>query len=588
MSVPGSLTIKGLQFRAGASANALPEAMHVGRVTILVGPNDAGKSTALREVERWCKGEEVNLKVIDQIDLDLPTDATDAEMKVRRFEARPRDNDGTGGENAVLVQHFVFQDVRPGMPTGQRIWINLNQLASALEEPSKRTLRQLVSRFYTVLLDGKARLTLVEPKPGGNRRTEPENHLQALAKDPSLVQRVNQYINKAFSRFIALDLTNIGDYGITVHTREPTPIEELSANDAGLAYHEAGSRITELGDGVKCFAGLIIAMLSLPHKVILIDEPEAFLHPPHARRLGTDLVEIAGEREATLIIATHSPYFLFGCIEAAREARIIRLTYREGVATARSLQVEQTSLMIQDPFMRSTDVLGALFHQGAVVAEGDADRAFYNEVNRQLDSKKQGIIDAVFLNARGKDVVPRIVKPLRDVGVPAAAVLDLDAIENPQKFEDYMTCCNIPRPMWQALEQQRIQLLKAYMAKATVDESVYSATGREATREQQRLVKYIERNGLDGLEKKDKKYGEEFLYQLAEYGLFLLPVGVYENWLTPLGWPEKGAKLLGKYFLLIASTNADPMTLLPIDAPIWRFMNDIAHWISNPTPLGLG
>jgi hypothetical protein len=35
--------------------------------------------------------------------------------------------------------------------------------------------------------------------------------------------------------------------------------------------------------------------------------------------------------------ATHSPYFLMGCVEAQQGVNIVRLGYRGGVGTARSL-----------------------------------------------------------------------------------------------------------------------------------------------------------------------------------------------------------------------------------------------------------
>jgi hypothetical protein len=44
----------------------------------------------------------------------------------------------------------------------------------------------------------------------------------------------------------------------------------------------------EQGDGVRSFVGLLHSLARLP--LVLIDEPEAFLHPPHARLLGRVLI----------------------------------------------------------------------------------------------------------------------------------------------------------------------------------------------------------------------------------------------------------------------------------------------------------
>jgi predicted ATPase len=42
-------------------------------------------------------------------------------------------------------------------------------------------------------------------------------------------------------------------------------------------------------DGVQAFVGIVCAVLWGDYRAILIDEPEAFLHPPLARKLGRQL-----------------------------------------------------------------------------------------------------------------------------------------------------------------------------------------------------------------------------------------------------------------------------------------------------------
>ncbi|HZT03104.1 MAG TPA: hypothetical protein VFA39_12635 [Steroidobacteraceae bacterium] len=44
-------------------------------VVLLVGPNNSGKSLALREIENWCIGQNETRKVIDQLDVSLPATA---------------------------------------------------------------------------------------------------------------------------------------------------------------------------------------------------------------------------------------------------------------------------------------------------------------------------------------------------------------------------------------------------------------------------------------------------------------------------------------------------------------------------------
>ena len=109
-----------------------------------------------------------------------------------------------------------------------------------------------------------------------------------------------------------------------------------------------------------------------------------------------------------------------GCIERVPETSVVRLGYEGDVATARELKAEQLTERAFKPLLRSTNVLRALFHRGAVVTEGEADRVFYDEMNHRLDRVGRGVADALILNGQGKDSIDQLVLPLRQTGIPAA------------------------------------------------------------------------------------------------------------------------------------------------------------------------
>lgn len=86
---------------------------------------------------------------------------------------------------------------------------------------------------------------------------------------------------------------------------------------------------------------------------------------------------------------------------------------------------------MQNPLLRSIGVFNALFYNAVVVTEADADRAFYQEINERLLKEKdpRGIEGCLFLNAQNKQTVWDIVKPLRDLGIPAVGIVDIDVIK---------------------------------------------------------------------------------------------------------------------------------------------------------------
>ena len=65
----------------------------------------------------------------------------------------------------------------------------------------------------------------------------------------------------------------------------------------------------EQGDGMKSFVGVMLNTMIKKKSITLIDEPEAFLHPPQARLLGQMLAK-RDENSGQLIISTHSGDFI--------------------------------------------------------------------------------------------------------------------------------------------------------------------------------------------------------------------------------------------------------------------------------------
>lgn len=77
--------------------------------------------------------------------------------------------------------------------------------------------------------------------------------------------------------------------------------EEQALDEKARSFHGAATEILELSDGVQAFSGILAAVLSANYKIVLVDEPEAFLAPALRRKLGSRLATLSQEREGTLI-----------------------------------------------------------------------------------------------------------------------------------------------------------------------------------------------------------------------------------------------------------------------------------------------
>ena len=298
------------------------------------------------------------------------------------------------------------------------------------------------------------------------------------------------------------------------------------------------------------------------YRILLIDEPEVFLHPPLAKKLGYTLATISARRKGTVFASTHSADFLMGCIESGQPINVIRLTYSAEAPTARALPSNKLQEMMRDPLLRSTNVLSALFHNGAVVCEADADRALYEEINFRLSTfGDEAARDCVFLNAQNKQTVVRISSALRQMGIPAAAVVDLDIVKGSDDFKKLLHGCSVPQPLinsWGALRGE-----------------IYERMKNEAID-----PKY---DGFSKLRPDTQASLSSLLRNLMSYGIFVVPEGSMESWLRDLGATRYSAVVVGNVLEKLGNNPVENNYIKPTKGDVWDFLRKIGIWLSDPS-----
>ncbi len=466
-----------------------------------------------------------------------------------------------------------------GLPTfGRRQPVLHEQLSLAnirniIANHDETWLRHGLTRLYTIRLDGRTRFSLSDPKPTGDLQAHPQNHLWALFKNDVGRDRVRKFTEEAFGLHFVIDPTAMTQFRVRMSKRKPvSKMEEQALDETARKFHNESDLISNLSDGVQTFTGLVSAILSFTHSILLVDEPEAFLHPPLARRLGKNLSEVAGERGASLIVATHSSEFLMGCIEATPNLSIVRLNYENNLAIARSVSPTELQKLMHDPLLRSAQALRGLFHRCVIVTEADKDRAFYEEINHRLLDKNEGIADALFLNAQNWQTIPRIVKPLRALGIPAAAIMDLDAVLDANEWVLIYEMLSIEQAAKDELELQRKRC-----------EGYLRAVPEMADGRKQYKINGI--NALSGAERDELKL---LIEKLMDYGLFLVDVGELESWLSSTGIAfDPKRTWLTRIFSVMGADPSDPNYIKPGLDDVWKFIGLIKKWIDNPTRKGI-
>src|SRR6266498_904162 len=375
------ITEIGLKFGPRGSSESF--SFDPGVTTVFVGPNNSGKSLLLREIEEFCRAGEAQLhdrlRMLAKLSVSLPDFSEIASFLSHRV---------------VGAEDTESRSVHEMQPTGDGPSsigpLNLDLLRQALETgiPPHYPFLFYV-RLVTVRLDGKTRLRLTEPKSAGNLQNHPANILMALVKNNRAREEVRKLINDAFGSYFVIDPTAMTEFSVRLANRAPLTHEELGLDEQARNFHSSAADINIFSDGVKAYTGLIAAVMCSEYRILLIDEPEAFLHPPLAKKLGYTLATISAHRKGTILASTHSADFLMGCIESGQPVNVIRLTFSADVPTVRALASDKLRAMLRNPLLRSTNVLTALFHSGAIVCEADANRALFRseEHTSELQSR---------------------------------------------------------------------------------------------------------------------------------------------------------------------------------------------------------
>lgn len=176
---------------------------------------------------------------------------------------------------------------------------------------------------------------------------------------------------------------------------------------------------------MKSYAGILFESIVSDLDITLIDEPEAFLHPPQMRRLGETL---ASEVNGQLFGATHSSDILRSFLEGTQGGvHILRISRDGDVNVVMEASRVTIKGLWEKPELRYSNALEGIFHEQTIICEDDSDCRLINSVADHLDSNSPNQwLDTAYVPTGGKHGVAKVADVLRKVGVPVKAVFDID------------------------------------------------------------------------------------------------------------------------------------------------------------------
>jgi len=548
--------------------------IELGSLSVLVGPNNSGKSQTLHDIRDFIiTGSNERLTILKAINVEIPsmTNATNGLLP------KPHPN----------PDYISYSGVTFNLRGCEEFPIHKTWLETNYKGENQSEILRVFGKFWVAHLDAESRLHLASPVESfDTRRESPSNALQSFfISSGSIKEQLRNAFREAFHMDIALDWAAMRKFYLKVGPDFGEIPDEKNALDSLL---RSARELANQGDGYRSFAGIILAMLSFPDRVLLLDEPDAFLHPAQARILGRWLANHVKESSMQVILATHSADFLWGIISANPAAGIIRLN-RSGDRTDYQLISSETiENLIKSPLLSSQPVLDSLFQKGVVVCEGDPDRAVYQTVAHKQLQDKSGE-DFLFIHTNGKDTLKTPVKLLRNAGIPVCAIVDMDVLNSELVLKEILRALKDDRHTYEEIKILRKEIAD-YVIGISQEQSLsdlissvksWSETPindiRIARKKLEEIIRRSSRwddvkaRGLEYFPDSLRTEVQRIIELCAEHGLFIVPKGELEGWISLD--TSKGKEWNRRALEELQADNC------PTDLKI--FVNDIISWLQR-------
>ena len=377
-------------------------------VVVFVGPNNAGKSVALRELEEHVKSSfEGTVVTRTELRRSGTPEELRAYMKRYTHETGDSSNKTHVGYRVRVVSAFI-----------DHLWsADLGSL----------------SQFFCMRLKTETRITDSDPAPAIRVLEDAVSHpIQMLYSDDGLEYRMSNYFLQAFGEDLIVYRSGGSEFPLLVGERL-VPLDGEDRISASYCRRLLDSTVPlkEQGDGMRSFASVILHLLApITPSILMLDEPEAFLHPPQARLLG-ELIARERSPRAQLFVATHSPDVLNGLLNVAPEhLRVLRIRREGSVNLIKELDKERAKAISTDPLMKYSSVLSGVFHDRVIICESDSDCMFYSSLLDLPEVHGSRQPDVFFVHANGKDRMAALAKALRELDVPVDVIADIDILRS--------------------------------------------------------------------------------------------------------------------------------------------------------------
>lgn len=398
-------------------------------LVIFVGPNNVGKSQALNDIYSLC-----NLSTNTVVVKDI---------KIHKSK----------GSLLPLIKKASFIE-----EIGDQIYWYLNGAKYGFRKESDDTFflgENHYSSYRELLvchLTTEKRLDICKPADLINRDQHFTNPIHYAAFRSEFYKWLSVNFSKAFGKGIIPNILHGGSIPLCIG--EQVNLNESFNNEQERLIKYASilenyNQAHLQGDGVKSFLGVLLYLMLDFYQTYLIDEPESFLHPPHARIIGQILGENLNNNQQAFI-STHSEELMKGLLDVCPERlKIVRITRKDNTNIVSVLENSDIQAAFNTPLIKYSNIMSGIFHKNVVLCESDSDCRFYAFIENKIKQKNNMYSETLYIHCGGKHRIGLIAKTLISLGIEVKLILDLDFLDDIHIVKDVTAICGID---WNCIE----------------------------------------------------------------------------------------------------------------------------------------
>lgn len=411
-------------------------------IVLLVGANNVGKSRTLKDLQQ------------DLIDYRTP------KILVKNINYQAE------GFSAEIVKSFFERNFSKDSDNNYSVAIDNNH-TYCFDKYCFENIDQNFRDFYKCLfsyLSTENRLNITKPiKFNMSVDRGCLNILSKLEESTDAISILNNFLAFAFKKSI----------DVYQYYENDSIVKEYKIGDNRIIYDAINSNgreekkiikdlegLCNQGDGIRSAVAILSSLIVNEHSLFLVDEPETFLHPPQAKLIAKNIVNLSNDKQC--FIATHNIDFIKGIVEEnSSRVKIIKIDRKGNKNYFNLINNDSITEIANDKNLKYTNLLDGLFYNRLVLCENESDCKFYSAILENLDPINYQ--NTLFCAVGGKEQFKKIIPLLRELSIQYFVIADIDLIDNKDSLKQLLNSCEID--CYENIRQKHEEFLRKFIEK---------------------------------------------------------------------------------------------------------------------------